>query len=248
MSDAYEPNHLDWPGLDNVRDLAGMPTIDGGRIAPEALIRADSLDKLVDDEGCDLVREAGVSRIVDLRRKGESPRAHPFADDTTYVSVPVQDPADSDNQHLTLVEIYLTMLDLRPELFAQAVAAIADAPEGAVVVHCAGGKDRTGMVVALALSIAGAAPEVIAADYALTEARLAEADRAYLERFTDPDRRGVVRALQATPASNMLTVLDHLHTRYGGVDAYLRSGGMTDDQLERLRTRLVSPGLAGVPD
>lgn len=239
MSNAYEPAHLEWPGLSNVRDLVGMPTVDGGRIAPGALIRADSLDKL-GQEARDLVREADVSRIVDLRRKGESPRAHPFADDTTYVSVPVQDPADSDNAHLTLVEIYLTMLDLRPELFAQAVAAIADAPEGAVVVHCAGGKDRTGMVVAMALSIAGVPPEVIAADYALTEARLADADRAYLERVGDPDTREIIRALQATPASNMVTVLDHLNTRYGGVESYLRSGGMTTEQLERLRSRLVA--------
>jgi len=245
MTDAYEPAHLDWPGLSNVRDLAGMPTTDGGHIAPGALIRADSLDKLV-DEARDLVRDAGVSRIVDLRRRGESRRAHPFADDTTYVSVPVQDPADSDNQHLKLVDIYLTMLDLRPELFAEAVAAIADAPDGAVVVHCAGGKDRTGMVVAMALSVAGVAPEVIAADYALTESRLAELDRAYLERVTDPDMREVIRGLQATPADNMLTVLDHLNTRYGGVEAYLRSGGMTADQLERLRARLVAPGPAAV--
>jgi protein-tyrosine phosphatase len=239
MSDAYEPAHLEWPGLSNVRDLVGMPTSDGGRIAPRALIRADSLDKL-EQEARELVREAGVSRIVDLRRKGESPRAHPFADDTTYVSVPVQDPADPDNTHLTLVEIYLTMLDLRPDLFAQAVGAIADAPEGAVVVHCAGGKDRTGMVVAMALSIAGVAPEVIASDYALTESRLAEMDRAYLDRVRDPHLRELMQGLQATPASNMISVLDHLNTKYGGVDAYLREGGMTTDQLERLRSRLVA--------
>ena len=216
-----------------------MPTTDGGRIAPNALIRADSLDKL-EDEAHDLVRAAGVSRIVDLRRRGESRRPHPFADDTTYVSVPVQDPADPDNTHLTLVEIYLAMLDLRPDLFAQAVAAIADAPEGAVVVHCAGGKDRTGMVVAMALTVAGVAPEVIAADYALTESRLADVDRAYLERVTDPDQREVIRRLQPTPPNNILAVLEHLTERYGGVEAYLTSGGMTTDQLERLRSRLVS--------
>jgi protein tyrosine/serine phosphatase len=239
MSDAYQPAHLEWPGLSNVRDLVGMPTSDGGHIAPGALIRADSLDKL-DQEARDLVRGAGVSRIVDLRRKGESPRLHPFADDATYVSVPVQDPADPDNEHLSLVDIYLAMLDLRPDLFAAAVAAIADAPDGAVVVHCAGGKDRTGMVVAMALTIAGVAPEVIAADYALTESRLAEVDRAYLDRVSDPNRRKLMQALQATPASNMITVLDHLTTRYGGVEDYLRRGGMTTDQLDRLRSRLVT--------
>ena len=244
MSDAYHPTHLEWPGLSNVRDLAGMPTAVGRRIAERALIRADSLDKLA-AEARELVREAGVSRIVDLRRSGESPRPHPFAGDTTYVSVPVQDPADPDNTHLSLVDIYLTMLDLRPELFAEAVAAIADAPEGAVVVHCAGGKDRTGMVVAMALSVAGVAPEVIAADYALTEERLADLDRAYLDRVTDPQTRELMRGLQATPASNMIRVLEHLETRYGGVEEYLRSGGMSADQLERLRLRLVAPADGG---
>src|ERR687898_509057 len=59
---------------------------------------------------------------------------------------------DPHNETLTLAEIYLAMLDLRPKLFAAVMAAVADAPDGAVVVHCAGGKDRTGMIVAMALS------------------------------------------------------------------------------------------------
>jgi protein-tyrosine phosphatase len=81
---------------------------------------------------------------------------------------------------------------------------------------------------------------VIAADYALTESRLAELDRAYLDRVSDPHLRELMQGLQATPASNMISVLDHLNTRYGGVEAYLRGGGMTTEQLERLRSRLVA--------
>lgn len=238
MTTAYEPRHLDWPDCRNVRDLGGMPTRDGATIRQGALIRSDSLDNLFDDS-IDAVRTAGVSRIVDLRRVGESPRLHPFADDPAYVSVPVQNPADPDHEWLTLAEIYLAMLDLRPQLFTKAVAAVADAPDGAVVVHCAGGKDRTGIVVAMALTIADVDPELIAADYALTEDRLREASAAFLETVADDRTREILRGLHATPASNMLRVLEHLDGRYGGVEGYLRAGGMTTEQLAALRDRLV---------
>jgi len=237
---AYEPLHLDWPDCRNVRDLGGMPTRDGATIRHGALIRSDSLDNLF-DEAVEVVRAAGVSRIVDLRRVGESPRVHPFADDPLYVSVPVQNPADPNHEWLTLAEIYLAMLDLRPQLFTRAVAAVADAPDGAVVVHCAGGKDRTGIVVAMALTVAGVKPEVIAADYALTEKRLREAGTAFLETDADNRTREILRGLQATPASNMLRVLEYLDEKYGGAEGYLRAGGMTTEQLAALRDRLVEP-------
>ena len=247
MTPAYDPLHLDWPGCSNVRDLGGMPTHDGSTIRAGALIRADSLDKLAEDSR-DLVVGAGVSRIVDLRRKGESPRVHPFADGDVYVSVPVQNPADPDHEWMTLAEIYVAMLDLRPQLFTEAVAAIADAPEGAVVVHCAGGKDRTGLVVAMALTVAGVDPAVIAADYALTEARLAQVDRAHLDTVADEKTREILRGLQPTPATNMIAVLDHLDETYGGVEGYLRSGGMADEQFEALRERLVVPATEGAAE
>src|SRR5690606_34190818 len=119
-----------------------------------------------------------------------------FQGSSLYRSIPVQDPADPDNESLSLAEIYIAMLDLRPQLFAAAVGAIADAPPGPVVVHCAGGKDRTGMVVAMALRIAGVEPDVIAQDYALSQERLAEENAAVLARIEDPVLRENVRRLQ----------------------------------------------------
>jgi protein-tyrosine phosphatase len=238
MTGAYEPLHLDWPDCRNVRDLGGMPAGDGARIRYGALIRSDSLVNLFDDAVED-VRAAGVSRIVDLRRFGESPKVHPFVGDWIYLSVPVQDPADPDYEWLPLAESYLAMLDLRPQLFTNAVSAVADAPAGAVVVHCAGGKDRTGIVVALALTVAGVAPEFIAADYALTEGRLEEASNAVLKTVADERTRKILRGLQATPGSNMLRVLEYLDEKYDGVEGYLRAAGMSSEQLAALRDRLL---------
>ncbi|HVX43381.1 MAG TPA: tyrosine-protein phosphatase, partial [Mycobacteriales bacterium] len=122
------PRWLDWPDCLNVRDVGGLPTRDGGRIRPNALIRADSLDRLT-DSGIAACRAAGVGRIIDLRRSTEAgARRHPFAEEEFYRNVPVQDPADPDHEWLTLAEIYIAMLDLRPTFFAEVMAAIADAP------------------------------------------------------------------------------------------------------------------------
>jgi protein tyrosine/serine phosphatase len=237
----YEPLHLDWPGLSNARDLGGLPAGDAGRIREGALIRSESLTRL-DDGGADVLRAAGVSRVLDLRRPGESPDPHPFADDeTTYVNLPVEDPADPKHPADGMLALYLEMLDVRPDLFAAALASIAEAPPGAVVVHCAAGKDRTGLVVGLALSVAGVEPEDVAADYAITEVRFADHFQQYLDSLDTDEERESARAYQSTPPENLRTVLEHLETRYGGVEPYLRRGGMTGEQLEALRERLVEP-------
>jgi protein-tyrosine phosphatase len=233
-----QPLHLDWPDCLNARDVGGLPTADGGRIREKALVRTDSHSKLT-PEGIAAVHAYGVSRIIDLRRNRECELApSPFAADPLYRNIEVQNPADPDHQTLDLADIYLTMLDLRPKLYTAAVAAIADAPPGAVVVHCAGGKDRTGVVVGMALHVAGVDEETIAADYALTEARLAEESAAFLERVSDLELRENYRRLLPTPPANMLKVLGHLDERYGGVASYLEAGGMKAAQVVALRDRL----------
>jgi protein-tyrosine phosphatase len=232
----YVPRHLEWPGLANARDLGGLP-VKEGRIREGALIRTESLTRLTDP---DALREAGVSLIVDLRRPNESPEPHPFADDEIYVNLPVEDPADLKNIGSTMGALYLDMLDARPDLFAAALGSMAEADPGAVLVHCAAGKDRTGLVVALALSVAGADRETVAADYAVTGERLAPYVEKYLATIHDEQVREFWRGHQATPVTFMLDVLDHLENEHGGVEAYLRSGGMTDEQLTALRERLVA--------
>jgi protein tyrosine/serine phosphatase len=157
-----------------------------------------------------------------------------------YVNLPVEDPADLKNVTSTMGVLYLEMLDARPELFAAALAAIAGAEPGAVLVHCAAGKDRTGLVTGLALSVAGAEPDDIAADYALTAHRLAPVIEHELAAIEDEDLRAWIRKHQSTPAEFMTGVLEHLDDEYGGVEEYLRSGGMTDEQLTALRDRLVA--------
>lgn len=233
--------HLDWPDCRNVRDLGGLPTAEGGQIRRGALIRADSLQYLNPD-GVDAVRRAGVSRILDLRAPAESAAAPtPFATDPLGLSVAVQDPLRTEEESpASIITVCNDMLDRRPDRFAEAVAAIAEAPPGAVVVHCHGGKDRTGVVVALALAVAGVPTDEIIADYALTKERLAGWLAEQLAAEPDESLQAELIEFGDTRAETLVAILDHLDRRYGGPEAYLRTGGLTPAQLDALRTRLTT--------
>jgi protein tyrosine/serine phosphatase len=226
--------HLDWPDCLNVRDVGGLPTSDGGRVRPGA----DSLQYL-SPAGVDAVRQAGVSRVVDLRSQAEVDEGPtPFTSGELAYAVPVQDPADPTDGLDTIVKICVDMLDRHPDRFAEAVAAIAEAPPGAVVVHCRGGKDRTGMVIALALSVAGVPVEEIVADYFLTKERLASAMAEQLAGEPDESLHAEMLEFRDTRAESIVAILDHLDTAYGGPLEYLRRAGLTTAQLDVLRTRL----------
>ena len=229
---------LDWPGCRNVRDVGGLPTADGRTIREGVLIRADSLQYLT-PEGVDAVRRSPVSRILDLRGDGEVAVAPtPFTGTPLAVRQSLQDPADPDHGQPTIVEACTWMLDRRPELFAAAVKAIAD-EDGAVVVHCHGGKDRTGMVVALALSVAGVPEDEIVADYFLTQERLADWLEEQLADEPDSSTHPEMIEFRDTRAESIVAILRHLDDAYGGPEAYLLHGGLTSGDLDRLRDRLI---------
>jgi protein-tyrosine phosphatase len=127
-------------------------------------------------------------------------------------------------------------------LMAAAVAAVARAPEGGVLIHCAAGKDRTGLVSAMLLGTVGVPAATIADDYALTAELLRSRDLEWLEN--GPGERAEREAMLArfTPTAQvMLEVLDQLGERYGGVEPYLLAGGVSRGDLARLRERLLAP-------
>jgi protein tyrosine/serine phosphatase len=201
---------IDWPSCVNVRDLGGLPTRHG-ETRHGTLIRADDLSLLTGD-GAAALRESGVVRVLDLRSFREvGLRPGPFTGDPMYHHVPLLEEVLS---YEPPAWTYAPMLDHNRNRIARAFRALASAPEGAVVVHCRAGRDRTGGLIALALEIAGVRPEAIVADYALTAG-------------TDPVA--------------MRNTLDHLAARYGGAAAYLENAGVTASELARVRRRLV-PG------
>ncbi len=246
---AIPERHLAWDGCLNVRDLGGHPTEDGGETRFGAVVRADSVRQL-SPEGWAQLTGYGVSRIVDLRMNvelaedpdGDAPVEvlHlPFfpEDDEVFRQVDEASQAAPDPVTATR-DVYLIFLEHSRENVAAAIKAVGDGPEGPVVVHCAGGKDRTGIVTALLLKIAGVSDEDIADDYAISEERLKSRHDRWLSEAATDEERERLRRIVVTPRESMLAVLHELEQRYGSVQGYLEAGGLSDDDLERVRRRL----------
>lgn len=145
---------------------------------------------------------------------------------------------ESDDAADRMVAHYLGYITHRPDGVLGALRAVTNAP-GAALVHCAAGKDRTGVVTAFALEVAGARRSAIAADYAATAQRIeaiirrlrgSETYREDVERKTIDEHR--------PRAESMERFLAEVDARYGGVEAYLQRHGFGPDEVERLRAKL----------
>ncbi|MBB2985085.1 tyrosine-protein phosphatase [Terracoccus luteus] len=136
---------------------------------------------------------------------------------------------------------YLSYLDQRPDSIVAALRAVADG-EGAVVVHCAAGKDRTGTVVGVALKAVGVPDEEIEADYAASAERVPRIlDRLRQRPAYAANLRDKSVAQQSPTTDTMRLLLDALENRLGGVHAWLAGHGFDADDVERLRRKLLAP-------
>jgi protein-tyrosine phosphatase len=234
-----------WEGCVNVRDLGGNPTEDGGETRYGAVVRADSIRRL-SPAGWEALAAYGVRRVVDLRHHAEL-AADPLSEtDLDVVHIPVlAEPDHPDWVELDavaarsgcLAPVYLEFLERYPARFAAAVQAVARGP-AVVVVHCQGGKDRTGLVTALLLRLAGASREAVAADYALSEANLREFQAPWIGAAPDEAERARRLLFSLTPAATMLDVLEELERRHGGAREYLLAAGATPEDLDGARALL----------
>jgi protein-tyrosine phosphatase len=169
--------HLDWEGCLNVRDLGGLPAA-GGRVTRwGAVVRSDSPAGLT-PAGWSALRAHGIRTIVDLRNDDER-TTHSAAAGLDTVHVPLDDLDDTefwrriwDDDLDGTPRYYRPFLEHKAERCAAAVAAVADARPGGVLVHCTIGRDRTGLVSLLLLALVGVGPADIADDYELSNPRL----------------------------------------------------------------------------
>lgn len=239
-----------WGGCANVRDLGGHAAEDGGVTRSGSLIRSDNLARLT-LEGQEAVKTGGVSTIIDVRSPFELDiEANPFAqasaaDAPNYRNLPLMDEADAEGQALinaapTVTEMYRLMLDRFRANMGVIMLGIADAPSGAVVIHCHAGKDRTGLVVALALRLVGVSKDQIAEDYTLSDLYLSDLYQELLAKKSDPGERALLAEQLSSKPEAILGALSHLDEHYGGVEAYLLGCGLETEAIGRLRSRLLA--------
>ncbi|HVC32706.1 MAG TPA: tyrosine-protein phosphatase [Chloroflexota bacterium] len=235
---------LAWEGALNARDLGGYPTADGWQTRWGAAVRSDDPARLT-AAGRSALVDYGVRSIVDLRGPKEidespEPFAEPGPHGIAYTHVPFIDPhAGPAPAFTTLADDYKGMLDRFNQQVAAIVRAIARAPEGGVLIHCAGGKDRTGIISALLLDLARVPRQTIGADYALSVEYFHATREEWLANGPgDRAAREAELAKYLPRAEVMLEVLAHLDERYGGVEAYLLRTGVMPQEIARLRERL----------
>ncbi len=244
---------LAWEGVLNARDLGGHRTEDGAETRYGSIVRADSVRRLT-EAGWSAVLDYGIRTVVDLRGDHEMDEDAPAHIDVEVVHVPFMEANDREFDEIqeeveaaaqaapdvatATRDVYLIFLEHFKKNVAAGIRAVAQAPEGGVVVHCVGGKDRTGLLTAFLLHLAGVDVEQIAADYALSEERLKPRHEEWFAKAETEAELERLRRIAQTPAKSIVGVFAELASRYGSVEGYLRSGGLGDEDLARARARL----------
>jgi protein tyrosine/serine phosphatase len=255
---------LELEGAVNARDVGGLPTEDGRHIADRRLLRSDNLQGLTPADIKLLVGDFGLDTVVDLRStrevrlEGPGPltavgsvrHVHhsvlPEAGDTTDAAA--EDALFSRREQTLkrfpgdpMCALYLGYLEDRPDSVVGALRSISEA-SGAALVHCAAGKDRTGVVISLTLSVAGARRDAVIADYAASGNRIG----AILDRLRSSSTyagdlaKRPANKEHASRAETMVAFLDQVDQRYGGVLTWLSEHGFGQSEAKNLRDRLVA--------
>lgn len=241
--------HIRLGGAFNVRDLGGYALPGGGTTRWRSVLRADGLQSLTETD-MDTLIEFGLATVVDLRSDLELLR-HPsvFAGHRSvdYRHIPLFDslaPVDallSSSTPFSLAERYVSAVDICGPALGKVATTIAEATEGIVLFNCTAGKDRTGIVAAMLLGLAGVADDEIVRDYALT----ANTAASLMDRLREAALlRGLsveaAAILLASEPETMRVFLGHVADRYGGFSRYLSRAGVSDGHIDRLVERLVS--------
>lgn len=233
---------LDFDGFLNARDLGGLPA-GGGWTRWGAVVRAEHPAKLT-AAGWDGLSQHGVRTVIDLTGEDEDETDRfPRPAGLTTIRIPLDDAPgpefwDRWGGAFTCTPLYFgPFLDRFPGLVGEVVGALVRAEPGGVLVHCGGGRDRTGLIALVLLAALGVSARDIAEDYALSHQRRAELCAA--AGLDDDTPR--VREFLAQQGSTEREALDAVLAGRDFAD-YLRTAGLGDRGLAALHERLVTPG------
>ncbi|MET0974693.1 MAG: tyrosine-protein phosphatase [Leifsonia sp.] len=233
------------PGTYNFRDVGGYPARDGV-VRRGVLFRSDGLSRL-DDAGRDALRSLAVHTIIDLRDEYETTAMPDAVDglgvDTVRLPVFEGSGASQGGGTISLEALYARIVTQHSGVVIEALRTIAGHRDGAVLVHCTAGKDRTGVIVALALLAVGVDRALVVEDYAATESNLAgewlEGMIAMVGEYGVPDSPELRVLMGGSPSHAIAAAIDLIERDHGSIRQYLLDSGLTIAELSALEDVLV---------
>jgi protein-tyrosine phosphatase len=239
--------HVPIDGCVNFRDAGGWSLSDGSRMRTGTLYRSDDPIRLT-PTGRVAVDALGLVAVFDVRAQVQVDRSPGFVDpDRTFVRPLVDRVIDVDNPPrletpADLTALYESMIDAtRPQL-AEVLDLVAEhVGRGPVLIHCAFGKDRTGLLVAMIEATIGVPAEQVAEDYGRSHGP-AQRRFAWMQDEPLPDDPPLWRSppgMFTAPAEAMSILLERVAARHGSIDRWLDELPVAPDTPARLRAALV---------
>jgi protein tyrosine/serine phosphatase len=227
---------LRWDGCVNVRDLGGLPLADGGETAYRVVVRADWLPGL-SGAGRQALVDYGVSLVVDLRpdREHEDDGVNPLPVPVIRQGMDPR-PVAAAWDWPSMRQAYLALADRYRVQLAQALTLLGNAKPPAAI-HCAGGRDRTGIACGMALWLAGVDSDVIAADHAMSDESWGPHNDEWLAEAPDETERERRRRILQPAGRTLADVLEEIEET-DGIRARLLAAGADAEALDRLVARL----------
>jgi protein-tyrosine phosphatase len=257
VSTSAWPVWIELAGAYNVRDLGGLPARDGVTRSG-VLLRADALDALTETDVAHLVEQLGLAHVFDLRSRAErDQRGRGRLGATAVVYSELEVIGDEDVQRRRddrfaafaaggvpeeiLALGYVELLELGRHAFATSLTRLVEPGGTPALVHCAAGKDRTGVLVALLLDAAGVERDAIVADYAATQERMAPivARLASAQAYQEMAEQVPAFVFEAR-AGTMEHFLVRLDERWGGAGEFFVANGAQPSAVAAWRDMLVA--------
>ncbi|TVY75902.1 Tyrosine-protein phosphatase, partial [Lachnellula suecica] len=262
------PPFLSISGIPNFRDLGGYPiTASPAHSVKRSIIYRCGEPSLVKEDGIKTMQKLGITHMYDLRSEPELQRNRdagrgdvvewegcervfvPVFRNEDYspegLAVRLKDYASNDAEGFT--RAYADILKNAPDSYRTILLHIANDPEKPLIVHCTAGKDRTGVICALILSLCGVDDETVAQEYSLTEIGLStewkEGVIAHLMEnpVLKNNKEGAWNLISARDrAASMRSTLRLIKETYGGAEGYVTDKcGLTKEQVEQIRANLI---------
>ena len=249
VTDLSQSTRLDLPGVYNMRDIGGYATKDGRLTRRRTLVRSDNLNQLSTVSQQSLINY-GIRTVIDLRTIRETlDESDVFAGSSkvSYYHYDMMGDRVSDDTPKDLVRaeriafVYSQILDHRQSSIGEILKRLATPEVLPAIYHCVGGQDRTGIISALLLGIAGVPEDTIAGDYGLTARYVVD------HYFREGMPLGILPLgytaesylVDGCPPETMLLMQQHLKERYGGVENYVREVGLSGTEINNLRQSIL---------